>query len=94
MKLRMVSLAVLGMCLAAVPAIAQTLWSNGPVNGTTDAWTINFGFVVSDSFSVEGPAAVTGVNFYSWTFPGDVLESAEVSITSSEFGGRPILTRS
>src|SRR6202167_2993597 len=88
MKLRMVFLAVFGMCLAVVPATAQTLYSNGPVNGTTDAWTINFGFVVSDSFTVPGGGAtVDQVNFYAWTFPGDVLETAEVSITSSEFGG-------
>jgi hypothetical protein len=88
MKLRVVLLAVFGTCMAAVPAAAQTLWSNGPVNGTTDAWTINFGFVVSDSFTIgSGGAPVVGVNFYAWTFPSDVLETAEVSITSSEFGG-------
>ena len=27
------------------------IYNNGPVNGTTDAWTINFGYVVSDSFT-------------------------------------------
>ena len=32
-------------------------------------------------------ATVTGVNFAAWMEPGDTLESAEVSITSSEFGG-------
>ena len=26
------------------------IYENGPVNGTTDAWTINFGYVVSDTF--------------------------------------------
>src|ERR1700678_3327833 len=88
MKLRIVPLAVFALCLAVIPAAAQTLYSNGPVNGTTDAWTINFGFVVSDSFTVPGGGAlVDQVNFYAWTFPGDVLETAEVSITSSEFGG-------
>jgi hypothetical protein len=30
---------------------------------------------------------VTGLNFAAWTTPGDVLQTAEVSITSSEFGG-------
>jgi hypothetical protein len=75
-------------CLAAVPAAAQALYSNGPVNGTSDAWTINFGFVVSDTFSLSSASTVTGVNFYAWTYStGDVLETAEVSITSSEFGG-------
>ncbi len=28
-------------------------YENGPVNGTTDAWEINFGYVVSDSFPQE-----------------------------------------
>jgi hypothetical protein len=87
MNLRIVLVGVFALCLAAVPAAAQTLYSNGPVNGTTDAWTINFGFVVSDSFSLTNIGEVTGVNFYAWTLPGDVLETAEVSITSSEFGG-------
>jgi len=62
------------------------LYSNGPANGNTDAWVINFGFVVADSFPGEG-APVTGLNFVAWLFPGDVLQSVEVSITSSPFGG-------
>jgi PEP-CTERM motif len=85
LKFRIVLIAVLA--LAVIPAAAQTLYSNGPVNGTTDAWTINFGFVVSDTFTLGAASTVTGVNFYAWTFPGDVLDSAEVAITSSEFGG-------
>jgi len=88
LKLRILSLSLLALCLAAVPAMAQTLYSNGPVNGTTDAWTINFGFVVSDSFTVSsGSFPIDGLSFGAWTFPGDVLESAEVQITSAEFGG-------
>ena len=87
MKLRI----ALALCFAlvAIPALAQTtIYSNGPVNGTTDGWTINSGFVVSDTFTVgSGAPAVTGLVFASWAFPGDVLETAEVSITSSEFGG-------
>ena len=86
MRIRIALIAVLA--LAVIPAAAQTLYSNGPVNGTTDGWTINFGFVVSDTFTVgSGGGTVTGVDFYAWTFPGDVLENAEVAITSSEFGG-------
>ena len=33
--------------LLALPAAAQIVYENGPINGNTDAWTINFGFVVS-----------------------------------------------
>jgi hypothetical protein len=86
LKTRVALIAVLA--LVALPAFAQTLYSNGPVNGTTDGWTVNSGFVVSDTFTVgSGGGTVTGFNFYAWTFPGDVLENAEVAITSSEFGG-------
>jgi hypothetical protein len=74
--------------LMSVAAPAQMLYGNGPINGDSDAWTINFGFVVSDSFTISsGSSQVTGVVFGVWLFPGDVIQSAEVSITSSEFGG-------
>jgi hypothetical protein len=87
-KLRIVSWSLLTLCLTLVPASAQTIYDNGPINGTTDAWTINSGFVVSDTFTVgSGGASVSGLVFGAWAFPGDVLESAEVSISSSEFGG-------
>ncbi len=71
----------------AVPAMAQTLYSNGPTDDDADAWTINFGFVVSDTFTLTSNANVNGFKFNAWVFPGDVLDSVEVSITSTEFGG-------
>ena len=95
MRLRFASLSLLLLCLAAVPAAAQTdIYDNGPINGTTDAWTINSGFAVSDSFTLGGAANVSGLNFGVWILPGDVLESAEVSITSGEFGGTSFFDRS
>jgi PEP-CTERM motif len=87
LKLRIVSLSLLALCLVAVPAVAQVIYSNGPINGTTDAWTINSGFVVSDTFTVASQAQVNGIVFGAWAFPGDVLESVQIGITSSEFGG-------
>jgi hypothetical protein len=63
------------------------LYDNGPTDGNTDAFTINFGFAVSDTFDLAANSTVNGLNFAVWLFPGDILESAEVSITSSEFGG-------
>jgi len=81
-------LIVLTLLLAAVPAMAQsTLYSNGPLDDDTDAWTINSGFVVSDTFTLTSNANVNGFMFNAWVFPGDVVESVEVSLTSSEFGG-------
>jgi len=88
LKPRIVSLSLLALCLAAAPAVADTIYDNGPINGTTDAWTINFGFVVSDTFSIgAGGATVTGLSFGAWMFPGDQIHVGEVSITSDEFGG-------
>ena len=89
MKLRFASLAIVLVALVAIPALAQNdIYDNGPTNGTVDAWTINFGFIVSDTFTIgEGGNTVNGLTFSAWLFPGDILQSAEVSITSSEFGG-------
>lgn len=80
------------LCLApaiALPAPAQTLYANGPINGDSDAWTINYGFVVSDSFTIStGNSTVTGMTFGVWVQEGDQLGlTVEVSLTSNEFGG-------
>jgi hypothetical protein len=83
--MRIASLTLLALCLAAVPAMAD-VYNNGPINGNTDAWTINSGFEVSDTFTTAG-GAVTGLSFGAWVFPGDTVSSVEVSITSQEFGG-------
>jgi len=88
LKLRIASLTLVLLALVAIPALAQNdIYDNGPTNGTTDAWTINFGFAVSDSFTLGPNTSVNGLNFAAWLAPGDVLQSAEVAITSSEFGG-------
>jgi hypothetical protein len=68
---------------AAPAAAQQTLYDNGPINGQTDAWSINFGFFVDDTFEISGGSArVTGMAFGVWLSPGDVLQSVELSITS------------
>jgi len=88
MTTRTAVLFLLATCVAAVPAMAQqTLYTNGPINGEVDSWTINFGFAVSDSFTLSSPSTVQELMFGTFSFSGDVLENAEVSITSAEFGG-------
>ena len=87
MSKRSMSLILVLMILPLTMSFAQgTIYSNGSINGTTDAWVINFGFVVSNTFTTSG-GFVPGLSFGAWLFPGDVLESAEVQITSAEFGG-------
>jgi hypothetical protein len=76
------------LALGAIPAVAQMNWTydNGPLNGTLDAYTINFGFTVSDSY-VAGGTSVTGYSFYAWEFGGDTVTSSSWSITSGENSG-------
>ena len=89
MKTRVCMLAVVAIVLVAgSPAFAQILYENGPINGETDGWTINFGFVISDTFTISsGSSTVNGLAFGAWLMPGDVLESAEVTISTQEVGG-------
>jgi len=84
LKLRIAALTVICLALAAIPAWAD--WDNGPINGTTDAWTINFGYIVSDTYVSNG-SNVTGFQFGVWEFPGDVMSSVQWSITSGENSG-------
>ena len=86
---RIASLTIMFLALAAVPAVAQqVLYDDGPINGTTDAWTINFGYVISDTFELLNNSTVTGFNFGAWEYPGDTLISLDWSITAEENGGK------
>lgn len=83
-----VLLCVLLLATAVMPALADTLYENGPINGTTDGWTINFGFVVSDTFNIStGSSTITGLSFGVWITPGDVVQSVEIFLSDQEFGG-------
>lgn len=87
MNLRFAWLSVIAACLtlSAIPTVAQTdLYDNGPVADVQNAWTINFGFSVSDTMQVNG--TVQGLDFWALLFPGDVPSSVEVSISASPFG--------
>src|SRR5664280_2796536 len=95
LKMRIASLALLIGCLllAVAPAMADSiLYSNGPYNGTTDAWTINFGFSVSDSFNVGSDPKVRDLSFVYWDSSAsapssDLLTTVDMQIGSTSFGG-------
>src|SRR5271166_495898 len=74
--------------LMGLPAPAQVLWDNGPINGQTDAWTISNGFVIANSFTIStGNSTLNGLSFGVWVTPGDVVQSVGVLITSKPLGG-------
>src|SRR5271157_5759101 len=89
MKTRIASLTILCLALAVVPASAQTLYENGPINGGVDAWPFNSSspYVVSDTFTLSANSTVGGFEFGVWEDPGDVLTSVSWSMTSLENGG-------
>jgi hypothetical protein len=83
----LVSLLVVAAGLA-IPATAQIVYENGPINGNTDAWTVNFGFLVSDSFTIStGTTTVSGMSFGAWLTAGDTLQSIGLSLTAEENSG-------
>src|SRR5208283_618148 len=76
-------------CLLALPAMAGNppFYDNGPINGNTDAWTINFGLSVTDSFTVpSGGTQLLSITFGAWLFPGDSTPSFSVQVGTSPFG--------
>jgi PEP-CTERM motif len=83
-------LAVLCLTLAALPASADILYDNGPINGNTGAWQINGGHVVSDSFRVIGPGSAGGesvVRLGVWELPGDTLTSLDWAVSTGPCSG-------
>jgi hypothetical protein len=83
----MVAIAVLVVAAAAVPTKAETvLYDNGPLNGNIQAYGINFGFGVSDSFQLS--TTVFSVDFASvglWVLPGDIPLTVDWSIGTTFF---------
>jgi hypothetical protein len=84
-------LTILCLLLVITPAMADTLYSNGPYNGTTYAWEINFGHAVSNSFcgyACYWPFSIEGLNFVYWDAYdfSDVLTTVDMSIGSTSFG--------
>ena len=90
MKTRIALLSLLTIAclvLAVAPAMADT-YTNGPINGTSDGWTINFGFTVSDSFTLaSNDTAVTSFHFNYWDASTDVLTTADLQLGTTSFGG-------
>ena len=76
------------LALAAVTSSAQVLYDDGPINGTVDAWTFNFGFTPSDSFVVAPNSTVTGIVFGVWEYAGDTLTSVDWEVTQYELSGQ------
>ncbi len=92
MKLRVASwLAILLLALQASPVLAQWFYDNGPINGNEDAWPINNGYVVSDSFVAGESGTFLAFDLGVWELPRPCalcgMTSVQWSITSGENSG-------
>jgi hypothetical protein len=93
MKTRAILFSLLAsLCLllsASAVAGDIDLYDNGPINGETNAWIINYGYVVSDTFTISpyGHTIVQDFAFGAWEFPGDTLSSVQWSFTTAANGG-------
>jgi hypothetical protein len=81
-------LTILCLMLAETSAMAGTLYDNGPPNGTVNAWTINFGYAVSDSFVTPANSEITDLHFVYWDASStDLITTVDMQIGSLSFGG-------
>ncbi|HKD85071.1 MAG TPA: hypothetical protein VKB58_10010 [Terriglobales bacterium] len=64
---------------ATAMAGTTVVYNNGLPDGN-DAWTIDFGYTVADSFTLSGPANVDHVDVWVVMFPGDTLNKVEWTI--------------
>lgn len=88
MRMRFAPIVLLVLSLmVAGPAFAATLYSNGPINGTINAWNTCCGFQVTDSFTITtGSSTVTGFDGGFWVAPGDTPVQVDWSIGTAAFG--------
>jgi hypothetical protein len=90
MKTRAFSLSLLAsLCLLlSASAVAGSLYDNGPVNGTVNAWNISSGFEVTDSFTIAKFASFEDIEFWSWVLGRtDSALTVEATVTTKAFGG-------
>ncbi len=85
----LVCFALLCLITPALAGSQNVLYDNGvacPLN-CIDAWEINNGFAVSDTFVLTQNSTVTGFAFAVWEIPNDRTISVDWVISSNELGG-------
>jgi hypothetical protein len=69
--------------LAATPSFCQSvLYTNGPINGTGNAWNISNGYTVADSFTLASTSTIGSFSAGLWALPVDTPTSVQWEIVS------------
>jgi len=78
-------LAMTMLLLAAIPASADSiLVDNGAIDGNTNAYSINYGYSVSNSFDLSTTQMITGLVFGSWLLSTDLPQTIDWQITAND----------
>lgn len=85
-------LGILCLALAVVPVSANTLYSNGSINGNLNAFFIDglggpFGQSISDGFVASASGTATSLNFGEWTL-GGAPTVVSWAVGTSSFGSQ------
>ena len=70
---------------AGAAAASTVLYDNGPAD-EVNAYTINFGYSVTNLFTLGSGASVTGVSFNAWNFAGDTTSAVDWTILNGAPG--------
>ena len=65
----LLALAVAALFFLSTPASAGVLYNNGPINGHIDAWSISYGNIMSDSFTLTAASTLSEVDLGIWIHP-------------------------
>jgi hypothetical protein len=68
MRAIFIGAATLALSTSATSVSASILYDNGPSTYDVNAWNIDQGFAVADSFVLSSAATVNGLDFTTWTF--------------------------
>lgn len=89
---RMFIVTIACLMLAVAPAMAD-IYSNGPIDGQTIAYTINFGYSVTNSFQLsctiplgDNECTLLNLSIGVWLFPGDNVGSVTANVGSTAYG--------
>jgi hypothetical protein len=87
MRRSMLVLAALALFAGQVQrAQAGIVYTNGPIDGTIDAWAVSSGFAVTNSFDVTSSTNLLTAQVGLWVNPGDQPTSLDWSVGTSDFG--------
>lgn len=106
-RLWMLSISIIGGLVSSVPASADILYNNGPINGNLGGIGIGpqgtsiIPLETADSFTLTSESTLTGVTLGLWAIPGSIPISVQWGIsTSPDFtnsaggGGTPMASLS